>query len=320
MASRPLVTAIIPTYGRSEYLVEAVSSVAAQTYDPLELVVVDDYSPEPVESQLSAMDLTGLHRVVIHRHNENRGANAARNTGFDAANGNLIAFLDDDDRWRPTKILRQVTVFRESGSKTGVVYTGLVAIDGAGRTLGTSGCSLRGDVTRELLCGASIGSFTRLMVRAEELSAAGSLDEALPGWQDRDLNIRLSTRCEYESIDEPLAVHRRGSHEQIGGDYEGKRDQAYPRLIKKHRPLAVGYGPAVERRFLAAQTFALGMAALNSGNTRAARGHMLDAIRYDPTYLRPYTCLPLTAGERLYERARRLKQSVTRTLGRTRSS
>lgn len=313
--SGPRVSAVLPTYGRPEYLVEAVKSVAAQTYDPLELVVVDDCSPEPVEPLLSDVDLDGLDKFELRRHAENRGANAARNTGIGAANGEFVAFLDDDDRWRPGKISKQVSAFDAAPDDTGVVYTGTRIVDDRGQSVGVSSGSLRGDVTRELLCGASVGSFTRLMVRRDLLETVDRLDESLPAWQDRDLNLRLSRYCRYERVSEPLAVHRRGSHDQIGDDYEAKRDVSYPRFVDKHRPLAATYGPDVERRFLAAHTFALAKSAIANGHAGEARRHVLDALRHDPTYLEAYTYLPFTLGGDLYPFAKRVKRAAERTLG-----
>jgi glycosyltransferase involved in cell wall biosynthesis len=314
--SSPLVTAVIPTYGRGEYLADAVRSVVAQTYEPLELIVVDDCSPRPVRGRIDDVDLDRLERVIYCRHEENRGANAARNTGIRKADGDFVAFLDDDDRWRPEKIARQVATFREAQSGTGVVYTGLEIVDESGTTTGTSIRSLRGDITRELLCGASIGSFTRLMVRSELLDAVGLLDESLPAWQDRDLNIHLSRRCRFEPVLESLAVHRRGNHDQIGDGYEGKRDIAYPRLIEKHRSLAAEFGSRVERRFLATQTFALAVSAFRQGRTDAARRHLLTALEHDPTYWKAYAYLPLTGGKHLYRLTRSAKSRMGRRVGR----
>jgi glycosyltransferase involved in cell wall biosynthesis len=312
MKSGPLVSAVVPTYGRPEHLVSAVRSVAAQTYDPIELIVVDDCSPDPIAPQLDGVDLSTLDRVVVRRHETNRGANAARNTGIEEARGEYVAFLDDDDRWKPQKIASQLATFRAAPDSTGVVYTGLDVVDASGDRIGRSIKSHGGEVTRTLLRGASIGSFTRLLVRRDALDAVGRLDESLPGWQDRDLNIRLSRVCRYEPVTEPLAVHRRGSHDQIGDDYEGKRDEAYPRLIAKHRSLAAEYGAAVERRFLATQTVALAKAALASDRPGAARKHLLAAIRHDPRYWPPYAYVALTGGEPIYRGAKTVKRYLDR--------
>jgi len=313
--SGPLVSVVLPTYGRPDYLVKAVRSVATQTYDPLELVVVDDCSPQPVEPQLSNVSRDGLERFEVRRHAQNLGANAARNTGIAAAKGEFVAFLDDDDQWYPEKIRRQVSTFDEAPDGTGVVYTGSQFVDEHDRPVGVSVRDLSGDITRELLCGASVGSFTRLMVRRNLLERVGRLDESLPGWQDRDLNIRLSRFCRYEPVPEPLVIHRRGTHTQIGDDYEGKRDVAYPEFVEKHRPLAATFGPDVERRFLAVQTLALAKSALTNGYTRAARRHAVEALGHDPTYVEAYVYLLFTLDSGLYRVAKRVKRTAERALG-----
>jgi glycosyltransferase involved in cell wall biosynthesis len=299
--SGPLVSAVVPTYGRPEFFVDAIRSVVDQTYEWVELVVVDDCSPQPIEPRVTAVETNELERVIVRRHETNKGANAARNTGIRAANGDYVAFLDDDDRWRPEKVERQIATFRESDSSTGVTYTGLEVVDETGTRTATSIRELCGDITRELLCGAAVGSFTRLMVESSVLDRVDPLDESL-------------RHCRYEAVTDPLAVHRRGAHDQMGDDYEGKRDVAYPRLIEKHRPLAATFGPEVERRFLASQTLALSKSAIANGYNRAARRHLLTSIRHDPTFWKPYVYLPLTSGERVFRQAKRIKSESDRIL------
>ena len=89
-----LVSVVVPTYGRPDFLPDAVRSVVDQTYAPIELIVVDDCSPDPIEPVVDEIDTTGLRRTEVIRHRQNRGANAARNTGIEAATGDVIAFLD----------------------------------------------------------------------------------------------------------------------------------------------------------------------------------------------------------------------------------
>jgi glycosyltransferase involved in cell wall biosynthesis len=311
-----LVTAIIPTYGRPEFLHDAVGSVLDQTYDDIELVVVDDASPDPVEPLLEDHSFDDIRRVRCVRHDENRGANAARNTGIEAADGAYLAFLDDDDYWHPDKVKRQVAALRSSGPETGACYTGLAFVDETGRSLGTSTQTLQGDITESLLRGASIGTFTRLMVRADVVDDAGLLDERLPSWQDRDWNLRLSRHTRYRAIPEPLAVHRQAAHEQIGDDYEAKRDVSYPLLLEKHRPLAREYGRRCERRFFAVQTHRLASSALDNGFSAEARRYFLQSIRYDPTYRRNYPfALLASGGEFTYRPAKRLKRFVSESFG-----
>jgi glycosyltransferase involved in cell wall biosynthesis len=95
--SDPLFSVIVPTYDRGPLLAEAVSSVLAQTVRDFEVLVVDDASPRPP-------DVPADPRVRVIRRAENGGPAAARNTGLDAARGRYVAFLDDDDVWRPGRL------------------------------------------------------------------------------------------------------------------------------------------------------------------------------------------------------------------------
>ena len=89
---RPLVSVVIPTFGRPKYLADTLASIAAQTYNNIECIVVDDCSDPPVEIPAHV----GL-EVHLLRHARNLGPGAARNTGFAHARGDLLLYLDDDD-------------------------------------------------------------------------------------------------------------------------------------------------------------------------------------------------------------------------------
>ncbi len=93
----PLVSVVIPTYGRPQWLSEAIDSVLAQSMQDFELVVVDDASPEPVA-------VPEHPKVRLVRRETNGGAAAARNTGVEASRGRYLAFCDDDDAYTPTRL------------------------------------------------------------------------------------------------------------------------------------------------------------------------------------------------------------------------
>lgn len=275
---QPLVSVVLPTYRRPDRLRRAVQSVAAQTYDNIELVVVDDHSPTPSAAALEPLDLSGLHVTHI-RHAENRGANAARNTGIRTAEGEFVAFLDDDDEWRPKKIKRQVETFRSAGDRVGFVYTGTeYRYDGYTRTdLPDS----RGDVTKDILTGASFGEFSCVMVRASVIDIAGLPDEAFPSWQDREWYLRLSRHCEFEPVLEPLTIRNR-HNDSISGRFEEKRDVSYPLFLEKHRSLAANYGHRYERALVASLSASLAGAAVKTGYYGDARKYYFKSIVYDP--------------------------------------
>ena len=102
MTASPLVSAIIPAYNSERYLEQAIRSVLAQDYRPVELIVVDDGSTDR-----TAHVAAGHPRVRLVRQ-DNCGVAEARNTGVRASSGAILAFLDQDDLWTPHKLSLQV--------------------------------------------------------------------------------------------------------------------------------------------------------------------------------------------------------------------
>ena len=98
MSVAPRFSVIVPTYGRPEYLTECLASILDQTVEDLEVIVVDDASPEPVV--LPGDDA----RLRLLRREENGGPAAARNTGLEVARGTYLAFCDDDDLFAPQRL------------------------------------------------------------------------------------------------------------------------------------------------------------------------------------------------------------------------
>jgi len=104
--TRPLISCIIPAHNAERFLGEAVESALAQTYQPIEVVIVDDGSTD------STADVAGsFANTVRYVHQANAGASAARIRGIEATTGELIALLDADDVWLPEKLDRQATEF-----------------------------------------------------------------------------------------------------------------------------------------------------------------------------------------------------------------
>lgn len=291
------VSVVVPTYGRPEFLPDALRSVGAQTYDNIELVVVDDHSPEPVAPLVDGLSLD-VESVRVFRHEENRGANAARNTGIEAASGEFIAFLDDDDRWKPEKVVRQKAAIEAGGPEVGLATVGMRIVDADGEPIGLTVPTITPDdhPVDALANGASVGSFSRLMVRRSAVEAAGPTDERFPSWQDWEWEFRLATCCRFTSVDEPLVVRRESDADQISDDFDTRRSVSYPLLRDKHRPTAAARGSAVERAFEAELARTLGASALPAGEYRAGLKFLLRALRYDPTDPETYLYLLLAAG------------------------
>ncbi|MFC7229669.1 glycosyltransferase family 2 protein [Salinirubellus salinus] len=317
--SSPSVSVVLPTYNRPARLVEAAESVASQTYDDVELLVVDDHSDRPASDVLPADSLGGSVTVRHLRHEENRGANAARNTGIEAANGEFVAFLDDDDRWDPEKLERQVDRFRTAPPDVGLVYTGTRYVGPDGEELLVEPATEHDDATRAILVGKPIGEFSTVLVRRSVVEAAGLPDERFPSWQDREWYLRVSEHCSFAAVPDALMYRGMGYDDQIHQNFEAKRDVSYPLFLEKHRPLAAEYGPLVERRFVATLSRSLGMSAVSTGNYADARRYLLRAIRYWPGETRAYPYLLASlGGEYTYRAGKRvagLARAARETLG-----
>ena len=105
--SAPLVSVIVPTYNRAVLLSEAVNSVLLQTYQNIEIIVIDDGSTDDTTEVMATFG-----DRVRYTRRPNAGVNAARNLGLKQARGEFIALLDSDDLWAPFKIELQVRLLR----------------------------------------------------------------------------------------------------------------------------------------------------------------------------------------------------------------
>ena len=131
----PLVSVIIPVYNVLPYIREALDSVLHQTWQRLEIIIVDDGSDDGSEA---VCDEYRRDDRVIVIHQENRGLSGARNTGLDRMTGEYVAFLDSDDAFHPEMIQRMVEAVRRTGAELAVcgyeIRRSEGRLTGAGRT------------------------------------------------------------------------------------------------------------------------------------------------------------------------------------------
>jgi glycosyltransferase involved in cell wall biosynthesis len=209
----PAISVVIPTYNRLGTLPRALESVLRQTFDDIEIIVVDDLS---TDESLAYLESVRDPRLRIIRHETNRGGGAARNTGIKAARAELIAFQDSDDEWLVTKLATQIAEYRRVNSPDyGAIYCAKIT-SGEGK-FGVYGPrevqympmpgyeKTSGDISRELIRRAMISTQT-LMARRDLLESIGGFDETLKLGQDWDLTTRLSRVTKFLFVDKPLAL------------------------------------------------------------------------------------------------------------------
>lgn len=201
--SKPLVSVIIPTYNRVEVLYRSIKSVIEQTYDNYEIIVVDDGSIENVKDTVENFN----NKINYIRHDINKGAAAARNTGVSYAKGQYIAFQDSDDEWLPEKLEKQIEVFNSLSHKVGVVYSDMWRIVRKKRRYFNAPHIMpdeKAPFYKALDYGVlNIGIQTAIF-RKEVFDNVGVFDERLPRLIDLEYFIRVSRNYCFYHINKAL--------------------------------------------------------------------------------------------------------------------
>jgi glycosyltransferase involved in cell wall biosynthesis len=203
----PEISVIIPTYNRRAMLLEAVDSVLAQSFESFELIVIDDGSTDGTVENLARLDRTS--RIEFDRI-DHRGPAAARNRGVELARAPLIAFLDSDDLWSPTKLERQLA-FMRANPGCAISQTNEIWIRNGRRVNpGLRHRKRAGDIFIDSLRTCLI-SMSATMMRTDLFRSLGGFDEIMAAAEDYDLWLRILIDHEAGLLDEPL-VTRRGGH------------------------------------------------------------------------------------------------------------
>lgn len=204
-SAAPLVSAVIPTYNYARYVAGAVESVLAQSFDDLEIVVVDDGSTDETADTLHPF----LDRIRYIRQ-EHRGLAAARNTGIRVARGPYVAFLDSDDLWLPEKVSVQ-SARLDDDPAVGLVYgeAALFAETSPGTaTLHSYWAHHPSGKILPWLVRQNVVPSPTPMVRRELFDQVGPFDETLSACEDWDMWIRIAQVSEFAYVDRVLAKYR----------------------------------------------------------------------------------------------------------------
>jgi len=235
------VSIIIPVYNAEKYIASTLNSALGQTHQDLEILIVDDGSPDrSIEICQQFKD----ERIRIIRQ-QNRGGSGARNTGIRHAKGKYLAFLDADDMWLPYKIEKHISHLEDS-TMVGVSFSYSRFIDELDNPLGLYQFSKVKDITPlDLLCRTPIGNgsaavfkkevFEDIQFQSEHKSAIEDhyFDEQFRGSQDVEcwMRIALKTSWKIEGIPEALTLYRVNS-KGISANLSQKLE-AWQELIRK---------------------------------------------------------------------------------------
>jgi glycosyltransferase involved in cell wall biosynthesis len=237
--SSPQVSVVIPTYNRAAVLGRAITSVLTQTFPDLECIVVDDGSTDQTVALVEGFQDP---RLRFMRLPVNRGGSHARNVGIQAVRGELIAFLDSDDEWLPSKLERQVARLHDcEDPRAAVVYCRCTVRDGlTDRRWFGPRVVYGGDVFQYLLGGWHPPTSSAFLVKRASLLEVGGFDESLPCAHDYDLWLRLAEASQhFVAMDEALVVKYEYGDDQISGDTTAR--------VRASEILDRRWGPVIQR-------------------------------------------------------------------------
>jgi glycosyltransferase involved in cell wall biosynthesis len=213
------VSVIVSTYNYAKYLEDCIYSILNQTYQDFELIIINDGSTDNTD------DIVSRHlsnEKIIYIKQNNTGQAIATNNGILKASGKLIAFLDADDLWEPTKLEKQVKLF--SRDSIGVVYSRVKFMDSNGLPLdkkltGKYFLPRSGHITNFLLFENFI-PYSSAVVRRECFDDFEMFNPEYKNGLDWDLWLRISTKYEFAYVDEHLLTYRVGHPGQLTSNIE----------------------------------------------------------------------------------------------------
>jgi glycosyltransferase involved in cell wall biosynthesis len=342
-----LVSVLIPSYNRGYIIGKSIESVLAQTYRPMEIVVVDDGSTDETRAVVAQFG-----SAIRYIYQDNGGLAAARNTGLAAAHGEFIAFQDSDDLWLPWKLQVQVALMQRL-PELALVWTDMTAVNPQGRVVShrylqtgyhayhkiqledylskagrvkdvcpdsppdVAQTSFRyGDIFSAMFLGNLVHPPT-VLLRRHHLCRIGGLDETF-AWAGEDYEFfwRVCREGLGALVEAPSMLYRVDAEDQM----------THPAL---HLYIARGYLLALQRRLeqdrhrikLPSYVIRRQMAeaygwvaetALLAGDGHRAAGYFLKSLLLNPAQKRALTLLPFSlVPRRLLRLARRLKQRLS---------
>lgn len=316
----PLVSVVVPTFNREHLIGRTIESVLRQTYDAVEIVVVDDGSTDGTAETIARG--YGSDARVRYVRQENGGPASARNHGLREARGAYVALLDSDDTWAPWKLSLQVRCM-ERHPELGMTWTDMAMIDPAGNVvdpaylrhmyrayrwfrdedLFAATFPLReiapdladivgerplrtGEIFSQMVMGNLVHTSTTVL-RRDRVDRVGGFDESLRlSGEDYDFHLRTCREGPVGLVDVPAIRYQQGMPDRLTAPrYEIALAENNLRTIEPvvRRDRARIRLPArmLRRRFASAYASA-GYARLEHGDARPALAHYLRSLREWP--------------------------------------
>ncbi|MFV1992578.1 MAG: glycosyltransferase family 2 protein [Acidiferrobacterales bacterium] len=223
------ISLIIPTYNRTSCLKRALESVSRQTYEPAEIIVVDDGSTDDTAKMIKKD-----YPDIIYIQQENSGVSAARNLGIQNANHEWIALLDSDDEWLPEKLALQTSVIENDPDESHLVHSNEFWIRNGTRVNQMDKHEKYGGWIFEHCLPMCAISPSSVLIKKSLLYEAGLFDELLPACEDYDMWLKICARHPVKYLPQPLIKKYGGHDDQLSRKYWGMDRFRIKALVNLH--------------------------------------------------------------------------------------
>lgn len=211
-----MVTCVITTFNRSvDILKEALNSILNQSYQKIEIIIIDDNCDSHLSDQISLfLKSINCPKIKYYKNYKNLGAQYSRNRALSYAKGDYISFLDDDDEWLPEKLSEQLKLFRLN-PKAGMVYCDYKILQLPSKNQKIVRTLSPKKPLEDIFFENFIGSMSFPLIKTSVLRKVGGFDLNLQASQDLDLWIRIINNSKIVKSDKILALYKNHQENQI---------------------------------------------------------------------------------------------------------
>ncbi len=276
----PLVSICIPAYKAERFIAETLHSIAAQSHQNWEAIIVEDGSMDGTEKIVADFKESVSQRVHFQRQEKNQGLPATRNTAIASARGEWIALIDSDDIWTPDHLAKLVA--RALSTQADLIHSGVVMFDsdtGQDQDTRTPSAQATAELPRSLFLGAYIIQPSSTLIRTSLCREVKGFDPTCRYVEDREFWIRLvragakiayepTISCRYRQHASAMTKNAAAMAEGVAGVFERHIDwEAMPLSLRKERT--------------ADAWFSAGRISLR-GDPRRARKNFSNGLRHAP--------------------------------------
>jgi glycosyltransferase involved in cell wall biosynthesis len=281
---RRLISVLVPAYNAARTLQDTLDSVLLQTYTHFEVVVIDDGSSDSTRAIAEAAAERDPRIRVFSQ--KNGGLARARNRALAEARGELVAPLDADDLWHPSKLERQAELLCPTRPALGFVYCAFRKINMRGEVIGNGSVyDVRGRVLHRHLLVNFVGNGSAILARRDLMQRCGGYDPSLreiglEGVEDFMLQLQMAERAEVDVVPEYLVGYRQ--HERAMSRDTMRMAKAYREVMRRVADRLPHVPSSVFRWGLGSYLSHCALESLYRGRRRVAAGLALESLRHDP--------------------------------------